>query len=246
MWSASPTARGHPKRGDTVCSNKLVKPLTVMHASLTAALNKALRPAVVKAIIAGVFEQLDPVTTTANVDGLKKDLRALDSKIARLTEAVAIGTERIPTLVERLRVVERKRRDLLARLDRSRTLSLPTWNRIERDMHTQLAEVRSTLTGNVARARQAFREGLPTESIRFTPTVERGYRALRFEGRWGLRAVFGAELVTKMASPPGFDEFCRAESHGNIEWLTGRKTDSGGYHPFEETRMSLKLIPDVT
>ena len=45
--------------------------------------------------------------------------------------------------------------------------------------------------------------GLPE---RFTPFVERGYRGIRFEGRLGLEAVFGSGiLVTKMASPTGFE-----------------------------------------
>jgi hypothetical protein len=52
----------------------------------------------------------------------------------------------------------------------------------------------------VTRLRQAFRE-LLTGPIRFTPFVERGYRAIRFEGRIGLRAVFRAEMVTNVASP---------------------------------------------
>jgi hypothetical protein len=72
-------------------------------------------------------------------------------------------------------------------------------------MRKGLADWRSMLKdGTVARVREAFR-GLLTAPIRFTPFVERGYRAIRFEGRIGLEAVFGAELVTNMASPTGFE-----------------------------------------
>jgi hypothetical protein len=42
-----------------------------------------------------------------------------------------------------------------------------------------------------------------TAPIQLTPVVERGYRAIRFEGRIGLAAVFGAAMVTNMASPTG-------------------------------------------
>jgi len=48
--------------------------------------------------------------------------------------------------------------------------------------------------------RQAFRESLKAP-IRLTPFVERGYRAMRFEGQIGLEAVFAVMLVTNIASP---------------------------------------------
>jgi len=74
---------------------------------------------------------------------------------------------------------------------------------IERRMRRTVSEWRSRLTCDIAEARQAFRELLTTQ-IQFTPFIKRGYRGIRFEGRWGLEAVFGSEiLVTKMASPTG-------------------------------------------
>jgi hypothetical protein len=50
---------------------------------------------------------------------------------------------------------------------------------------------------------EAFREVL-TGPIRFKPFIERGYRAIRFEGRVGLEAIFGGNLVTNLTSPAGF------------------------------------------
>ena len=67
----------------------------------------------------------------------------------------------------------------------------------------RLKDWRSLFTGDVAQARQGFRE-LLTTPIRFTPFVHQGMLAVRFEGRGGLEAVFGG-VVTKMASPTGFD-----------------------------------------
>ena len=57
----------------------------------------------------------------------------------------------------------------------------------------------------VAANRDAFR-ALLTEPIRFTPCVERGYRAIRFTGRIELAAMFGGEVVINLASPPGFED----------------------------------------
>jgi hypothetical protein len=49
-------------------------------------------------------------------------------------------------------------------------------------MRQHLTDWRSLLTGDVAQVRPAFREVL-RGPITFTPVVERGYRAIRFEGR---------------------------------------------------------------
>ena len=61
----------------------------------------------------------------------------------------------------------------------------------------------SLLSGSTADVREAFGQ-LLLPLIKVTPFVERGYRAIRFEGQLGLDAVFGGKLVTKMASPTGF------------------------------------------
>jgi hypothetical protein len=132
---------------------------------------------------------------------LRHQLAAIEREHARFSEAIAIGTERIPVLVERLRAADLKRAELRHHLDRTRSAAPPKWREVEGRMQRRLTEVRSILSGDVARARQAFREGLLVIPIQFTPFVERGYRAIRFAGRWGLEAVFGGELVTNVASP---------------------------------------------
>ena len=65
----------------------------------------------------------------------------------------------------------------------------PQWRDFERELRRCLADWRSTLTGDVAKAREGVRK-LLTGPIVFTPTVDRGYRAIRFEGRIGLEAIF--------------------------------------------------------
>lgn len=57
----------------------------------------------------------------------------------------------------------------------------------------------------MAVVRTAFRE-LLTGPIRFESFVERSYRAIRFQGRIGLEAIFGGNLVTNLASPAGLTE----------------------------------------
>jgi hypothetical protein len=60
-----------------------------------------------------------------------------------------------------------------------------SWRTIERRLRKGLSDWRARLQGDIAEARAAFRELLP-EPVRFTPFVERGYHAIRFEGRVGL------------------------------------------------------------
>jgi hypothetical protein len=88
-----------------------------------------------------------------------------------------------------------------------RPSSAPSWTEIERRLHARLKGWRSLLTGGVGRARQNLRQLLATP-IRFTPFIdEQGFRAIRFEGRWGLEGVFDG-VVTKMASPTGTVKGC--------------------------------------
>ena len=110
--------------------------------------------------------------------------------------------------LERLRTTEAKRRALTAELDRVATTASarPAWRDAERRMRARLKDWRSLLTGDdVAETRQGIRE-LLTTAIKFPPFVDaRGFKAIRFEGRWGLEAVFGGEL-TGMASPTGIGQ----------------------------------------
>ena len=133
-------------------------------------------------------------------DQVRQDLVAIERQHARLTEAIATGSAPIPALVDRLRAADLTRAELRRQLDRPRT-ALPPWREVERRIRRRLTEVRATLAGDVARVRRAFREGLLATPVRFTPFVDKGYRAIRFDGRWGLEAVFGGELVTNLASP---------------------------------------------
>jgi hypothetical protein len=58
---------------------------------------------------------------------------------------------------------------------------------------------RSHRRGTVAQARQLLRAS--PSPILLMPYVDRGHRAIRFEGWLGLTAMFGSEVVTELASP---------------------------------------------
>jgi hypothetical protein len=159
----------------------------------------ALSPQLADEVIAAARHMFEASARPDRLEQLRRDLAAVEREQARLTEAVAAGGA-IPILMERLRTTEVKRRELVAQHEGSRKpSSAPSLRDIERRMRKGFTDLRSLLTGDVAEARQGFRQLLASPIV-FTPFVERGYRAIRFDGRLGLGAVFSG-VVTKLASP---------------------------------------------
>jgi hypothetical protein len=85
----------HAKRGATVCDNALVKPVGRVDDAVLAELKFVLRPAVVRAIIDGVFEALKPTTVT--------------NTLARSRTSCACSTERSRTSLPLSRTARRSR-----------------------------------------------------------------------------------------------------------------------------------------
>ncbi len=101
-----------------------------------------LRPAVVRAIIAGVFKALQPTAVTANVGALRTELRALDTKIANLTDAIEDGAAVAP-LVTKLQARQAERDDLLAAIGAAEAMKQIAVDRptVERRVLEQVDEV---------------------------------------------------------------------------------------------------------
>ena len=78
------------------------------------------------------------------------------------------------------------------------------WRDIERRVNQVLRDLRGLFTGDVTQAREGLRQ-LLTTPILFTPIVEEGRRGLRFKGTGALGALISGGVVTKMASPEGFE-----------------------------------------
>ena len=118
-----------------------------------------------------------------------------------LTEAVATGAGAIPTLVERLRTTEEKRREVTASLEAAQNgLTARVDDDRASDEGRGLADWRSRLSDDdVTEAREGL-NALLTMPILFTPCIQRGYRAIRFEGRLEASAIFSG-VVTNLASP---------------------------------------------
>jgi hypothetical protein len=123
-------------------------------------------------------------------DRIRRDLAAIEGEQRRLTEAIATSGGQIPILLDRLRIAEAKRRELVVLLERTQASRLPPWQDIERKIRRSLSDWRSMLTPeDIPRSRQALRQ-LLTTPVWFEPFVSAdGYWAVRFHGTWGREAV---------------------------------------------------------
>ena len=197
----------HLNKGPEICAHVDQWPMEEIDREILATIGSdVLTSDVLEEVIAAARETFEASAQPDRQDQLRRALATVEREQARVTEAIASGAGQIPVLVERLRASDAKRRALVADLARaSHAAPAPSWQKIERQMRKRLTDWRSLLNeGNMTRTRQAFRE-LLTAPIRLTPVIEQGYRAIRFEGQIALAVVFGAEVVTNVASPTGFE-----------------------------------------
>jgi site-specific DNA recombinase len=193
----------HYNRGPEVCSHVDQWPMDAIDREVLAAIaGDVLRPDLVEDVVATARQMFEAANRPKRGVDAKRELAGIEREQARLTEAIAVGGD-VPILAERLRATEARRRELTAALQ-AQPAVVSSWRDIERRVRQSLTDWRLLLLGDVAQARQAFRQLLATP-IAFTPFVERGRRGVRFEGRIGLEAIFGGEVVTKLASPTGFE-----------------------------------------
>jgi site-specific DNA recombinase len=158
----------HAKRGATVCDNALVLPIDRVDDAVLAKLgHDVLRPAVVQAILDGVFEVLQPATATRHVGALQKELRALDTKIANLTTAIEDG-EAVAPIVTKLRARQQEREALLTEIGAAEAIGQLTIDRqtIERKVMEKITGWRTRLATD---GRQVLREVLEGP-LRFEPS----------------------------------------------------------------------------
>jgi site-specific DNA recombinase len=194
----------HYNRGPEVCPHVEQWPMEAIdRAVLTAIAGDVLTPDLVDDIVREAKAQFEATSRADNTERLRRELASVEREQARLTDAIAAGAD-VPVLVERLRTTEQRRRELASALDASRPRQTPAWSEIERRVRRSLTDWRSLITGDAAEARQGFRQ-LFTTPILLTPFERRGRRGIRFEGRIGLDALLSGEVVTKLASPTGFE-----------------------------------------
>ena len=204
----------HYKRGATVCDNALVLPIDRVDDAVVSRLSRdVLHPAVVKGILDGVFEALQPATATKNVGALQKELRALDTKIANLTTAIEDGAAVAP-LVAKLRARQQEREALLTEIGAAEAIGQLTIDRqtVERKVMEKINGWRTRLATD---GRKVLREVL-NGPLRFDPSGTQ----YRFEG-----ATRTGELITGLI---GDSTLCGVPSGTRADvWTTSNCVPNG-------------------
>ena len=148
----------HYSRGPSVCPHVDQWPMEAIdRAVLTALAGEVLTPDLVEDVVRTARELFEATARSDDRRQLRRDLNAVERQQARLTDAVAAGAD-VPVLVERLRATERRRGELIASLEARQPRRQPAWREIERRVRKSLTDWRSLLTGDVAQARQGFRQ----------------------------------------------------------------------------------------
>ena len=184
------------KRGDAICTNSQHLRMEVADSAVLGTIAEdVLRPEIVDAVVAGVFDALwEPEAT----DTSAADLLTLDREISRLTEAIAAGGE-MPSLMVAIRARQQRRDELIRSRRSSKPPILADRRSIEGTIRDRLSDWRGLLTRNVQDGRGLLKQ-LLREPIRFIP--EAGSYRLEGEASLGLLAG-GIGLPTSYDSPRG-------------------------------------------
>lgn len=142
----------------STCTNATVVSMDAVDRSVLAVLGEdVLRPEMVEAVLAGVFEAKTDGGATA-AQRLQDELGTVEREMARLSEAIASGG-RLDPLLAALKQRHARRDGLVARVNATRTVSVPMDRpATERRVRRKLEDWRSLLNRNVQGGRQLFRE----------------------------------------------------------------------------------------
>lgn len=186
----------HHQRGNAICGNgQHIRMEIADQAVLGAISENVLRPEIVDAVVAGVFEAL---RQPAAADTSATELATLDREIERLTDAIAGGGD-MPSLLAALRARQRRRDDLML-AQRAITVTKVADRRVvEQTIRERLTDWRGLLTRNVQDGRGLLKQ-LLKDPIRFVP--ERDAYRLEGEAFLGLLAG-GVGLPTSFESRRG-------------------------------------------
>jgi site-specific DNA recombinase len=175
----------HYHRGETVCGNATVVPMEVTDRAVLAKIGDLLTPDLAEDVIGRLRELADAQAATDPRTPVEAELAGVETQIARLTEAIAMGGGgAMPTLVQRLQDLEQRRQVLAEALDSMpgpAPLPRVDWPVLAREARRMLQQWRDLLGDDVGDTRRVLRE-LLDGPLRFTPMVEGARRGYRFEG----------------------------------------------------------------
>jgi hypothetical protein len=132
----------HYNRGETVCPHVRLWPMEEIDRELMATLcTDVLTPAVAEEVVSGARAAFEASGRPENLAGARKQLATVERELERLTAAVALTTDPLPALVERIRRAESARQQLVERLDLARQRVEPKWSDIEQRVRRALTQL---------------------------------------------------------------------------------------------------------
>ncbi len=123
-------------------------------AVLRAIAGDVLRPEVVRTVVDAVFEALQASSAATNIDGMRAELRTLDTTIARLVKSIEERTAPAP-LVQQIAIRQDQHESLAHEIAAKEALGKRVFDRvaIERKVLTEVGRWRQVLTEELPDAR---------------------------------------------------------------------------------------------
>ena len=200
--------RTHRVRGELICANSFSAPMARLHEAVAHAFKRdVLTPSIIEDAIARAIERHLAGAGQAATErqGILAELGKLETELGRFTEAIATG-EALPSLLDAIKVRERRRADLKARLEHLEGLerAAGSWNRttFAESLRGALADWRGILEGNPVQARQILRKLLVGRLI-LSPTVREDGRYYEIAGKVSYGRLLTGIIGVQGLVPPG-------------------------------------------
>jgi DNA invertase Pin-like site-specific DNA recombinase len=190
-----PKRDGGPSEREGLCPHVELWSMDALNQAVIASvLGAALSPALETRVLAAARKRFQQRSTGATTSApLRRELADLDRQRARLTDAIARTVATLEILVERLKAVEARRQEILTLLgETDDAAAAQSWQDIEAQIRTRLVDYRAILAGSQAPTARPLLSQLLATPITLTPfTDAKGFRAVRFEMKIGMHAIFG-------------------------------------------------------
>ena len=198
------------KRGACICSNDVVIRTDAVDTAVIRTINEVLDSRVIEKSIELAITRLEGGRDRmgSQRDRLKAELDEVESRLARLVEALVNGGP-METIVAQIKVEEERKRGLTAEyeaLDETAAPELLDYATIVRELRARTADVQAVLKRQTSQARQMLRKLLDGK-IAVEPITVDGQRGFRLSGRLNVGRLLRADVlrVVEAALPAAED-----------------------------------------
>ncbi len=189
----------HQKRGKAICSNNLEIRQETLDDVILKAINEVLDKQLIEEVIDEAFAQLKG-GKTGGVDrfsAIEKELNLLETKIARIIDAIADGQPPEP-LVARIKADEDRKKALLGELEilklQKQKVVFLDEAKVKQDLRKRVKDMKGILSRHPAQARQVLRK-LLNGKITCMPKIEGKSKGYQVTGQGNYHSLLPSTLV---------------------------------------------------